>query len=217
MIKKLWPKVKKYLPWILAVILFLSVGAGLFYKQKFAKAELTNIRLAEEKRILAESYSSDRAERIKKDKAKNVVILSLKQQTIEKDRASQAIVVKQANEIKALRFTVGTWEDRYNLLEPEALQLTAKVKLQGETIGLLKLTVSEMEGQHNDDNNYITELETKFEKCQSLLDISIANTASILKKGWLLKLFGNIKVGPGGGFGIDGKGSVGIYAIWAIN
>jgi len=217
MIKKLLLKVKKYSPWILAVILFISLAAGLFYKQKFAKAELTQVRLIEEKRILAESYSSDRAERIKKDKAKNIIILSLKQQTIEKDNASQLIVVKQANEIKALRFTVGSWEDRYNRLEPEALQLTAKVAAQDETIGLLKLTISEMECQHNEDIEYIAGLEMKFVKCQRLLDISIANTASILKKGWLFKLFGNIKIGPGGGFSIDGKGSIGIYAIWAIN
>lgn len=217
MIKKLWPRVKKCLPWILAVILFISLAAGLFYQQKFAKAELTQVRLIEEKRILAESYSSDRAERIKKDKAKNVVILSLKQQTIEKDRASQAIVVKQANEIKALRFTAGTWEDRYNRLEPECLQLTVKVKLQDETIGLLKLTIGEMEDQHNENVEYIAGLETKFEKCQRLLDISIANTDSILKKSWFWKLFGNIKIGPGGGFSIAGNGDIGIYAIWAIN
>jgi len=95
--------------------------------------------------------------------------------------------------------------------------LTAKVKLQGETIGLLKLTVSEMEGQHNEDIKYIADLETKYEKCQSLLDISIANTASILKKSWLLKLFGNIKVGPGVVMGIDGKPSFGVGAVWAIN
>ena len=209
--------IKKYLPWILAVILFISLAAGLLYQQKFAKAKLTNIRLVEEKRILAESYSSDRAERIKKDKAKNIIILSLKQQTIEKDRASQLIVVKQANEIKALRFTAGSWESRYNLLEPECLQLTAKVAVQDETIGLLKLTISEMECQHNEDIEYIAGLEMKFAKCQRLLNISIANTDSILKKGWLFKLFGNIKIGPGGGFSIDGKGSIGIYAILAIN
>jgi len=214
---KLLLKVKKYFPWILAVILFISLAAGLFYKQKFAKADITNQILAEKARLLEADRKAIREKFNLLGEVSTIKIMALQKLVTEKDNASQLIVVKQANEIKALRFTAGTWEDKYNRLEPEALQLTAKVQVQDETIGLLKLSIGELNDRDLVRLEYIGALEGKLGECQRLLNISIANTNSILKKSWFWKLFGKIKIGPGGGFGINGKGNVGIYAIWAIN
>ena len=210
-------KTKKYLPWILAVILFISIAAGLFYKQRLAKAELTQAVLIEKARLLEADRQAIREKFNLLGQASTDRIDALTKQIIEKDRASQSIIAMKNNEIKALRFTAGTWEEKYNRLEPEALQLTAKVQAQDEIIGVLKLQVGELKARDLIRLEHIGALEGKLEECQRLLNISIANTASILKKSWILKLFGKIKIGPGGGFGIDGKGSMGIYAIWAIN
>ena len=217
MIKKLLLKVKKYSPWILAVILFISLAADLFYKQRLAKAEITQAVLIEKARLLEADRQAIREKFNLLGEVSTIKILILQKLVIEKDQAAQAILVKTAKQIKALRFTAGTWEDKYNRLEPECLQLTAKVAAQDETICVLKLANTELNVRDVIRLEYIGELEGKLGECQTLLDISIKNTASILKKGWLFKLFGNIKIGPGGGFSIDGKGSIGIYAIWAIN
>ena len=217
MIKKLWPKVKKYLPWILAVILFISLAAGLFYQQKFAKAELTQAVLIEKARILETERIAIREKFNLLGKASTIRIDALAKQLIEKDRASQAILVKTAKQIRDLRLTAGTWEDKYNRLEPEALQLTAKVQAQDETIGVLNLTIGELQARDLIRLDHIGALEGKLGECQKLLDISIANTNSILKKGWFWKLFGNIKIGPGVVMGIDGKPSFGVGAVWAVN
>jgi len=217
MIKKLWLKVKKYLPWILAVVLLISLVTGLLYKQRLDRAALTQAVLIEKARILEADRNAIREKFNLLGKASTIKITVLQKTITEKDSASQLIVVKQANEIKALRFTVGSWEDRYNRLEPEALQLSAKVGALEGVIEPLKQANAELEIRDLIRLEHIGELEGKLGECQNLLKVSIANTNSILKKGWLFKLFGNIKVGPGGGFSIAGNGSVGMYAIWAIN
>jgi len=217
MIKKLLLKVKKYSPWILAVILFISLAADLFYKQRLAKAEITQAVLIEKARLLEADRQAIREKFNLLGQASTIKIESLTKQIIEKDRASQSILVKTAKQIRDLRLITGTWESKYGILEGEALQLTAKVKAQDETIGLLHLAMAELNDRDKFRAEHIEALEGKLGECQRLLDISIANTNSILKKGWFWKLFGNIKIGPGGGFSISGHGDIGIYAIWAIN
>jgi len=217
MIKKLWLKVKKYLPWILAVVLLISLVTGLLYKQRLDRAALTQAVLIEKARILEADRNAIREKFNLLGKASTIKITVLQKTITEKDSASQLIVVKQANEIKALRFTVGSWEDRYNRLEPEALQLSAKVGALEGVIEPLKQANAELEIRDLIRLEHIGELEGKLGECQNLLKVSIANTNSILKKGWLFKLFGNIKIGPGLLMGVDGHPHFGIGALWAIN
>ena len=217
MIKKLWPKVKKYLPWILAVILFLSVGAGLFYKQRLIKAELTQAVLIEKARILKSEVEYIRVKFKLLGDTSTVAINQWKDRAEAAESKVDSIQVKSAADIRAIRNQKGELQSRYDVLEFEALKMSDKVSAQSGLILALKGEITELHVRDNVRLEYIGELEGKIGECQRLLNISIANTNSILKKGWLFKLFGNIKIGPGGGFGIDGKGSIGIYVIWAVN
>ena len=217
MIKKLLLKVKKYLPWILGVVLFISVGAGLFYKQKSIKAAITNIILAEKLRISKSETAYIRVKFKLLGDTSTVIIDQWKDRAEVAESKVDNIQVKSSADIKAIRNQKGELQSRYDTLEFEALKMSDKVSAQSSLILALKGEIGELHVRDNVRLEHIGALEGKLEECQKLLDISIANTASILKKSWLLKLFGNIKVGPGGGFSIAGNGSVGMYAIWAIN
>lgn len=201
----------------LAIVIVIGLVAGALYRFKLVKAELTNITLAEKLRLSEATQAQTQEKFDLLGEISTLKISALEKTVIEKEQASQAIVVKQASEIKALRFTAGTWEDKYNRLEPECLKLSAKVTAQGDEIGVLKLTIGEMQTRDLIRLQNIKALTCQLDECQDLLAKSIKNTASIIKKGWILKIFDRLKFGPGGGIGSDGKGHIGIFAILAVN
>jgi len=217
MIKKLLLKVKKYLPWILGVVLFISVGAGLFYKQKSIKAAITNIILAEKLRISKSETAYIRVKFKLLGDTSTVIIDQWKDRAEVAESKVDNIQVKSSADIKAIRNQKGELQSRYDTLEFEALKMSDKVSAQSSLILALKGEIGELHVRDNVRLEHIGALEGKLEECQKLLDISIANTASILKKSWLLKLFGNIKIGPGLLMGVDGHPHFGIGALWAIN
>ena len=191
---------------LVVVITVVLIGgiAGALYKQKLTQAELTNNALIERAQKLSREKIAIQKKFDLLGKVSTLRISTLQTQITEKDRASQAILTLKSAEIKKLRFTAGSWEEKYNRLEPECLQLSAKVAAQNETIGLLKLTINEMENLDSVRVENINELTGKLTECQSLLDISIKNTKSILRRSWVLKIFDRLSIVAGAGIGADG-------------
>ena len=199
---------------VIAVIAIVSAG---LFRYRLVQAELTNMTLIEREKLLEQAFKLDRESRIAKDRKRNELLLEYRGKLLVSEKYTESIITKKDGEIKALRFMAGSWEDKYNRIEPECLQLSAKVESQETTIGILHLTVSELELQVKDDREYIDGLELKFKECQRLLDISIANTKSILRKSWVLKLFDKVKFGPVAIIGTDIKSHFGLGIMWAVN
>lgn len=188
---------------ILAIVAVLFSG-NVLYRQRALKAELLNAALKEKARILEAEKVAIREKFMLLGEVSTIRISALTKDAIEKDRVSQGILVKKESEIKALRLTVGTWEEKYNLLEPECLKLSQKVGSLESVIEPLKLANAELEKRDLVRLANIESLEGKLSECQGLLDKSIANTDSLIKKPWALSLLGKLTVVAGVGVGVDG-------------
>jgi predicted nucleic acid-binding Zn-ribbon protein len=197
--------------------LAISLVVGNIYQRKLSRAGLINDELKKALQALQTDYKNIREKFNLLGEVSTLKILALNRQIIEKDRAAEVILVKKENEIRALRFTAGTWESKYGTLEGEALRLSAKVTALGAVIEPLKLANAELETRDLTRLANIEAIGKKLEECQKLLGVSIANTDSVIKKGWMLKIFDNVKFGPGLFVGPDGQFRIGIGAVWAIN
>lgn len=201
----------------LGVIVAAGLVAGALYRFKLTKAELTNIALTEKLRLsdATQAQTQERFDLL--GEVSTLKILALERTVAEKDQASQGILTKSATEIRAIRNQKGELQGKYDTLEGAALVLTSKVTVQGDEIGVLKLTVGEMQTRDLIRLQNIKALTGQLDECQVLLAKSIKNTASIIKKGWILKIFDRLKFGPSAMIGSDGKPHFGIGAVLAVN
>ena len=175
-----------------------------FERQRRIKAELTNIELKERARLLELEREAMRKKFLLLGEASTVKIGEWMAKYRSAETKAAGIQVKSAAEIRAIRTQAGELQTRYDVLEIEALRLTDKVAALNLVIEPLRLANAELETRDLTRLAQIEHLQGQLGECQKLLNVSIDNTDSLLKKSWVLKLFDKVCVVAGVSIGIDG-------------
>lgn len=200
----------------LVVFVILAGIGGALHKQAMTRAALTQAVLIERAQKLSQEREALRVKFDLLGKISTLKILEKEKAAAEAVAEAQKIKVKSAGEIARLRTLSLTWQEKYNLLEPECLKQSDVILGLNYAITLKDSAIEELKSRDLIRLEYIDGLQKQLTECETLLDKSLKNTASILKRPWLWRVFDNVEFGPGLVIGTDGKARIGLAMIYSI-